>query len=45
MELLLGDIRHYEKWILLSVIAGGTIIWLLHLAVDKKRRNDSDKHG
>jgi len=43
MELLLGDIRHYEKWILLSVIAAGSIIWLLHLAANNKRRNDSDK--
>jgi len=45
MELLLGDLRHYEKWILLSVIAVGTIIWLLHLASDKKRRNDGDRYG
>jgi membrane protein DedA with SNARE-associated domain len=45
MELLLGDIHHYEKWILLSVIAAGSIIWLLHLAANKKRRSDSDKHG
>ena len=45
MELLLGDIHQYEKWILLSVIAAGFIIWLFHLAAGKNRRNDSDKHG
>ena len=45
MELLLGDLRHYEKWILLSVIAVGALIWLLHLASDKKRRNDGDRYG
>ena len=45
MELLLGNIHQYEKWILLSVIAAGFIIWLFRLATSKKRHNDGDKHG
>jgi membrane protein DedA with SNARE-associated domain len=35
MELLLGDIRHYEKWILLSVIIAGFIIWLFRFVANK----------
>jgi membrane protein DedA with SNARE-associated domain len=38
MELLLGDIRHYEKWLLLSVIAAGIGIWLLRAAINRNRR-------
>ncbi len=42
MELLLGDIRHYEKWLLLSVIAAGVGIWLLRAAINRNRRRHND---
>jgi membrane protein DedA with SNARE-associated domain len=41
MELLLGNIQHYEKEILLAVIAAGSGIWLLRLAIHRKHRRQS----
>lgn len=45
LELLLGDIRHYEKEVLAFVMATGSIMWLVRLAINRKHRNESDTRG
>ena len=43
LELLLGDIRHYEKEVLSLVIATGVSIWLVRWVINRRHRNASDK--
>lgn len=38
VELILGDIRHYEKEILAVVLLAGISIWLIRLAIGRNRR-------
>lgn len=40
VELILGDIRHYEKLVLLSVIAIGVLIWVVYLIRTKREINE-----
>jgi membrane protein DedA with SNARE-associated domain len=41
MELLLGDIRHYEKGMLIFVMAIGIAVWLVRWTINRRLRNDA----
>ena len=38
VELILGDIRHYEKETLAAVLLAGISLWLIHLVVNRYRQ-------
>jgi len=45
LELVLGDIRHYEIEILVGILIVAVSLWLLHLASTKKRYRSYGKGG
>ncbi len=42
-EAILGKIKHFEKWLLLFVLAVGIIVWVFHFVRLHRNRNDSGK--
>lgn len=44
LELILGDIRHYEKAVLTLVMVTGLAVWLVRLAINSKQRNRTRHH-
>jgi len=43
MEMILGDIRHYEKALLAVVTAAGVAAWLTYMAMNRRSRDDTDR--
>ena len=41
VEAVIGEIKHFEKWLLTAVLVVGLVIWVLHF---QRRRNEADKH-